>query len=385
MLVEKVSIQMDTATLGLLAYFALWVALGLICSVRCRATSESRIVFTPISLVIRVAKGLGFLDRIAGNRTVRLLFLVGIILLAYSAFQYYSITISFIILRFLSPEKGGVAPFAPLLPGVTISIETFLLLLPGLSIAIIVHELAHAVAAKAEGLRVKSAGFVVFLAFVFGAFVEVDEEELKKARLVSKLSVYSAGVAANIVLAFILLHGVLTPLATSNTGLIIVDVVDNSTAARAGLRPFDIIVGVNGTRVESFQDLSRVLEEGAQKAYNQTYVFTVLRDNSYVNITLHRLDEKKIGVLIGPISLSLVELMGTRNAYYFYQLLFYAFMINYVIAIINAAPIFITDGARAVDAVFERVAGKRGMIISRSIQVATLLLLLANMNLGVTG
>ncbi len=368
----------------LIAYFSAWLGMGLFCMVYCKFREDSRIVFTPLSLIIRLTRSLSFLDRVKGTRFAKLIAATGILFLIYSGYQYYQITIASIIARFFTATGKNIPPpFAPLVPGLTVSLETFLLLLPGLSVAVIVHELAHAVAAKAEGLEIKSAGIVVFLAFIFGAFVEIDENKLRKAPLLSRLSVYSAGVAANTVTALLILYALILPLMSMPTGLLIVDIVPNSTAAKAGLHKYDVIVSVNGTPVHSFNDLSRILSSGAEKyPEKQTYVIEVIRGKSRVSITVLRNDSQKIGVLIGPIPLTLVESLGAGGAYYFYQIIFYTFMLNYVLAVINAAPLFITDGAKALDSVLERLGDRRGLVVSKVFQVVTLLLLLANLNLG---
>ena len=47
--------------------------------------------------------------------------------------------------------------------------------------AIAIHEGAHGVAARSLGLKVKSSGLIFFLFIPIGAFVDVDEDELKES------------------------------------------------------------------------------------------------------------------------------------------------------------------------------------------------------------
>ena len=51
------------------------------------------------------------------------------------------------------------------------------------------------------GLNVKSSGLLFFLIIPFGAFVDVDEEQIKKAKAKDSLRVMAAGVGGNIVVA----------------------------------------------------------------------------------------------------------------------------------------------------------------------------------------
>ena len=73
-----------------------------------------------------------------------------------------------------------------------------------LATVLVVHEFSHGVQAVGEKIPIKSIGLLLF-AIIPGAFVEPDEEILKKAKNSSKLRVYAAGSIANITLAVIAL------------------------------------------------------------------------------------------------------------------------------------------------------------------------------------
>ena len=75
--------------------------------------------------------------------------------------------------------------------------------------AIIIHEGAHGVIARNVGFNVKSSGLLFFLIVPIGAFVDVDEEQIKKAKPRPALKVMAGGVGANIILAAVCLLGVL--------------------------------------------------------------------------------------------------------------------------------------------------------------------------------
>jgi membrane-associated protease RseP (regulator of RpoE activity) len=72
----------------------------------------------------------------------------------------------------------------------------------GLATVIIVHEFAHGILARVEGVRIKSIG-VLLLAILPGAFVEPDEEEVKKVSRLAKLRIYVAGSISNLMLALL--------------------------------------------------------------------------------------------------------------------------------------------------------------------------------------
>ena len=72
----------------------------------------------------------------------------------------------------------------------------------GLASVIVVHEFGHGILARVEGVRIKSIG-VLLLAILPGAFVEPDEEEVKKVSRLAKLRIYVAGSISNLILALI--------------------------------------------------------------------------------------------------------------------------------------------------------------------------------------
>lgn len=95
---------------------------------------------------------------------------------------------------------------ALLLPGVSIPGQQFFVPLGygliGLATVIVVHEFGHGILARAEGVSIKSIGLLL-LAVLPGAFVEPDEEEVKKVSRLSRLRIYVAGSISNLILALI--------------------------------------------------------------------------------------------------------------------------------------------------------------------------------------
>lgn len=87
------------------------------------------------------------------------------------------------------------------MPGSSIYIPFFYGLI-ALATVLIVHEFSHGIQAVGEKIPIKSIGLLLFI-ILPGAFVEPDEDELKKAKRPSRLRVYAAGSIANITLAVI--------------------------------------------------------------------------------------------------------------------------------------------------------------------------------------
>ncbi|MEM4598231.1 MAG: site-2 protease family protein [Candidatus Diapherotrites archaeon] len=90
---------------------------------------------------------------------------------------------------------------APLIPGVRIpKVPVFIPWYGWLAllIAMLLHEGAHGIQAIKSKLKLKSAGVLLVGLLPFGAFVEPDEEQLKKADFKKRITIYAAGPSANL-------------------------------------------------------------------------------------------------------------------------------------------------------------------------------------------
>ncbi len=119
-----------------------------------------------------------------------------------------------------------------------------------LVIGVVLHELAHGVVARSQGIGVKTLG-VLWCVVPVGAFVEQDDAEMLAAPRRKRDRVAAAGVLANFALALafflalsLLLSGSVAPNAN---GVGVALVVANTPAANASIAPGDIITSINGT------------------------------------------------------------------------------------------------------------------------------------------
>jgi len=295
-------------------------------------------------------------------------------------FFYYLMLATFwarYVARLSEASSLGVVP---LIPGVTVPLSVLPHILVALGIAAVIHELAHAMAARAEGLRVKNVGVALFI-FVPAAFVELDEDELRKAPIPSRLKVYSAGVTANLLL-YLLLLGLVTalPCSTMSHGVAILGVADGSPAANATLadgtparlHKGDVIVGVNGEKVDCTKQLALALEKAGVKDPSREVDLTLIinRGGERLAVSVHK-----------PVNWSVIGVTIMDHYTTAGLLMYSSIMLNLALALINAGPLFITDGARMIAEPLERLAGRQGRLVSTGIQTATLLLLLSLLTL----
>ncbi|MCI4365262.1 MAG: site-2 protease family protein [Thermoplasmata archaeon] len=123
-----------------------------------------------------------------------------------------------------------------------------------LVVGIVLHELAHGVVARSQGIGVKSLGILVFVVPV-GAFVEQDDADMMTASRRRRDRVAAAGILANFVIAvvfFVALSAVVSSSVAPNaTGVGVAYVQPGSPAANASLAPGDIITSIAGTATTS--------------------------------------------------------------------------------------------------------------------------------------
>jgi membrane-associated protease RseP (regulator of RpoE activity) len=120
----------------------------------------------------------------------------------------------------------------------------------GLVVAMIIHELAHGFQTRANDMRVDSTG-VLYGVVPLGAFVEPNEEDIKKSSRRAKLDLYSAGVSMNVItaavtffiFAVLMLGGVSSAYGDSAA---VYQITPDSPALAAGIPDGAIILSVNG-------------------------------------------------------------------------------------------------------------------------------------------
>jgi membrane-associated protease RseP (regulator of RpoE activity) len=269
----------------------------------------------------------------------------------------------------------------------------------------VVHEGAHGIVARNRGLNVKSSGLLFFLVIPIGAFVDVDEEQLAKAKSKDSLRVMAAGVGGNVVvaiaciLAVLLIVNGLTPVAD---GLYVSGVTEGLPAEAAGLLPEDIFVSVDGIQISSFDELSELLEakspgdvvqvtvargENWEKPFstyvtlsesNETEGDAVMGVRVYSlmtedGLTLYKtFDLETVVIYMVPPSLyqTLVPFSDFLIPFYTHQALgsnwhvyanifFWVWFVNVNVAVFNALPIYPLDGGRMFNISLKSILGRR--------------------------
>ncbi len=269
-------------------------------------------------ILIRTKKGLSLIDRLARLRSIKKLGWLLLYMLPIAAFVgFYLILRAVIALISSATLRSFAGQFNPLINLGIPGINPYLPIVYGwiaLIIAMIVHEGMHGILARSTGLSVKSSGIILLLILPIGAFVDIDEKELKKAKAKDSGRVLAAGPGANIItagialLCLILIVSSMIPIA-SGVGVI--------KSFQEGITFGDIITSINGSNLTFQSDLDKALELHA----GENVTLTIARGDIKLNYTLKMPDgpaiagvlqdfpAQKAGVLPGDI---ITELNGTK-------------------------------------------------------------------------
>lgn len=305
--------------------------------------------------------------------------------------------------------------FVVVVPFLTVPPNEFLFLFLVAAIpAIFMHEFFHGAVSISEDIEVQSAGFFVLMGLV-GGFVEPKIEEFMKTvndigsvqkrnkkteasiflftqkkkeqvmvdlrRYAKKVrKVIAAGVLANLLLLgiFFGLYQGFTKLNLCRPyGLEIVKVEHGTPAEKYGLRVSDIMISINDTRVFTFEEFEKALQNAAP---GDIVNIGVIREKKEITIMLVLADKNGrayIGVGLRQYYKSGVAWIPDSIMLGLYLFVYLSFIIEFLIMILNVLPCFILDGSRWLGLyLFEKVPNRwRTINLITNIAVTTILLL----------
>jgi membrane-associated protease RseP (regulator of RpoE activity) len=219
-------------------------------------------------LMLKTEHGKRIIDRVSRPRTFWKAYGdLGVVLTWVSAVLVIGVLLLNIYLLATRPAlaKSAVTPPETLLviPGVNPIIPIWYGIF-ALAVALIVHEGAHGVLARAHDIKVKSLGLLFFVVPI-GAFVEPDDAELERSRTRAKNRVFAAGVMTNLVVAGITvlcvtsMWGSVEPSARGLGVASIVPLGNGQGAEGAGIVPGSVITAIDGVPLYTFDDFNATL------------------------------------------------------------------------------------------------------------------------------
>jgi len=230
----------------------------------------------PLLIFFRTTRGLDLLDRLGGpKRLWRVLASAGVplVILGMGYFLAVLLLISYLMIQSPPEPSSYNAPRNILLiPGLNEYVP-FVWGWIALFVTMVVHEFAHGILARVEGVRVKSMGLVTLLFAPVAAFVEPDEEELfgtiEKEPAVgrgARIRILSAGVVSNFAVAALAMALFFGPVIGSIAPLervVVADVQSFSFGEEAGFQRNMVLQDVNGMEVDNLTSLYLSLAEGS--------------------------------------------------------------------------------------------------------------------------
>jgi membrane-associated protease RseP (regulator of RpoE activity) len=368
-------------------------------------SEQRRFEFNFPILTVRTKLFSGVFDRLGSFRFSRWLSWLALLMVPVVAgIGLYMLINGFVSLLW-SPEaveaarEAGPAAYL-LLPGLNPYLPVFYGLF-GIFCAFAIHEGAHGVAARSLGLKVKSSGLLFLLFVPIGAFVDVDEEELKKASGKVSSRVLASGVGGNIVLGVVclisvlLIVGGLTPVVD---GVYVGNVSEGMPAEASGLLPGDVLVSVDGMLISTTDDLTELLDSKSlgdlvevtvargdvwQDRYSTVINLTVVENRTVMGVGVGDLATEqrlKSYLTFTPLSLVLYMLppavvpgfvpfsdmlssfyqswLGAQWAVYA-NVLFWIWFVNVNVGVFNALPIYPLDGGRIFKIALKKIIRRK--------------------------
>ncbi|MCS7368534.1 MAG: site-2 protease family protein [archaeon GBS-70-058] len=322
-----------------------------------------------------------FIFKIASyaRRFWRTLFTIGVFL----AIGEVLFIINFFIKNIISyySRVGEVQPILPLIPGITISFDSLVYFAISVVLVFFFHEFAHGIAAFTENVNIKSVG-ILFAIFLGGGFVELDEGEMNSAKVLSKLRILASGSAANLITGIIALFIIsnfsffISPFYGSPSGVVVVEVIDRSPAQFYGIKTGDVILKINGIKVNDSLSFSNILSSIPANSY---VTLTTLRGEIHMIGGAHPSNASKVflGVRVFNYYPSFIPLLSNPLLpYYYYNLLNWFEVISLSAAFINMLPIPFFDGGRFFEVLLSHktLNSKKTFFMGKSIGVGELFL-----------
>lgn len=227
-------------------------------------------------VMIKTKWGLKLMDRLSKHKKVWRFF--GLASRVIALFLMVFIIGILVIDVFMLPNaigKGGIGiEYALAIPGLNPMLPLVYGII-GLIIAMVIHELAHGIQTRANDMDVESSG-ILYGVVPLGAFVEPNDEQVKKCSRRARMDLYAAGIATNFIAAavlFIVIFATLSGGLTSNyeNNPAISNIVADSPASGTNMPATSVITGINDTTIASIDDLRNSIPEYGE--YTIRYVY----------------------------------------------------------------------------------------------------------------
>ena len=265
-------------------------------------------------------------------------------------------------------KTQGAAPMPNLIiPGITVSFDTLLKMLPGIVILLFTHELAHKVAMHINNVPVKSVGILLFYV-IPGAFVEPDNEAFLASPPHARMQVLAAGTFINIIVGGLfapiilyppLYNQMISPFYGNPSGVLVREIIPGTTLAnQTSIKVGDVILKINDIEIKDLSTLYKISLKPGEKVLVE-YLDRERNSIYDVNlITCQDPNNSSRGILgyiptdYYPPKYSFLDPIIPIISY---EIIFWIFFLGINIAIFNMMPIIALDGYGHLDALLEAI------------------------------
>jgi membrane-associated protease RseP (regulator of RpoE activity) len=325
-----------------------------------------------IILLFKTERGKGFIDRVA--RFKRFWKVFGSAGIVFGILGMVLVVITLLLAAYSTyigrkPIEGATF----VIPGVTIPFWYGIIALISV---LVVHEFAHGILARREGVSIKSMGAILVTIIPIGAFVEPDEEELEAKERGPRMRVYSAGPFANLVVAvFALVLIIAFSGFLFNASIVEINGVVEDSPAFGVLEEGMVLEEINGKAIKSAEDFVQATKD--------------LKPDSEVNIKTDRgaftitSIERANNPDRGYIGIFVTSPFNGAAQEYIYGILYWIFLLNQGIGLINMAPLHLgiaaTDGHHVLKDILSKIGikdtEKATMAVSKTVTFVLVLVL----------
>jgi hypothetical protein len=287
-------------------------------------------------------------------------------------FSAYDIIAKMFVGKVACPGVGLV------IPGVKVPKTNFFIPWYGwiiLIIAAFIHEFCHGIMLRVAKVRLKSVGVILFGILPLGAFVEPDEEQLKKIDKRKVTKMYAAGPASNLFLAVVfglILLMITSPISKYTTsidnqreiGLVVNNVTESAeicgssfeNPAYGKLVKNDKILSVNSKTIKTQSDLRKAVKNDYENVFVVQNIDTNITRTEYIRTN----ELGNIGISADIKIDESVPLPQKYKSYkLIYQVLLWFVMLNFIIATTNLLPTIPFDGGSLAQNIYSGYLNKR--------------------------
>jgi len=244
-----------------------------------------------------------------------------------------------------TPLTNQIPGVAPVIPGITMPLFAGII---SLAILLSVHELSHGILASLAKIKLKSVGLIVFGVIPIGAFVEVDEKEVKKRSKISQNKISIAGVSANFLamVIFFIPMLILIPYVFSHiyATAVFVGSVSPNYPAEGVLSSGMQILSWNGQNVTNMTEL----QSAAANDKPDSLINIITNTGMYSIIAKQEANSSRgvIGITVYQQIKPVTNTIEKGVAYFLYSIFALSVLLNFLVGAFNLLPFPSLDGWR---------------------------------------